>query len=39
MMWANAIGVVVVSYNSANDLPSCLSALTAADGVAKIVVG
>jgi GT2 family glycosyltransferase len=32
------IGVVVVSYNSAADLPSCLAALTAAEGVAKVVV-
>ena len=32
------VGVVVVSYNSAEDLPSCLAALSAAEGVAKIVV-
>jgi GT2 family glycosyltransferase len=32
------LGVVVVSYNSAEDLPSCLAALSAAEGVAKIVV-
>jgi len=32
------VGVVVVSYNSAADLPSCLAALAAAEGVAKIVV-
>ena len=34
----SAIGVVVVSFNSAEDLPSCLEALLAADEVAKIVV-
>lgn len=34
----NPVGVVVVSYNSAADLPSCLAALAAAEGVAKIVV-
>jgi len=34
----DAIGVVVVSFNSAQDLPSCLEALSAADGVAKVVV-
>ena len=33
-----AVGVVVVSYNSAEDLPSCLAALMAADGVARVVV-
>ena len=32
------VGVVVVSYNSAVDLPSCLAALSAAEGVARIVV-
>jgi GT2 family glycosyltransferase len=33
-----SIGVVVVSHDSADDLPSCLGALEAADGVAKVVV-
>ncbi len=33
-----AIGVVVVSYDSAGDLPACLAALTAARSVARIVV-
>jgi GT2 family glycosyltransferase len=33
-----AIGAVVVSYDSANDLPSCLAALLAADGLARVVV-
>jgi N-acetylglucosaminyl-diphospho-decaprenol L-rhamnosyltransferase len=33
-----AVGVVVVSYNSEEDLPSCLRALSAAEGVAKIIV-
>ncbi len=33
-----AIGVVVVSFNSADELPSCLDALSDADGVAKIIV-
>ena len=33
-----AIGIVVVSFNSAADLPSCLAALSAAEGVARIVV-
>ena len=32
------IGVVVVSHNSAEDLPVCLSALGAADGVERVVV-
>lgn len=32
------VGVVVVSYNSAEDLPSCLAALSAAEGVAQVVV-
>ncbi len=34
----DAVGVVVVSYNSATDLPSCLAALAAAEGVARVVV-
>lgn len=33
-----AIGAVVVSYDSAADLPSCLAALLAADDLARIVV-
>ena len=32
------IGVVVVSHNSAEDLPVCLAALGAADGVERVVV-
>ncbi len=32
------LGVVVVSYDSAEDLPACLTALMAADGVAQVVV-
>ncbi len=32
------VGVVVVSYDSAEDLPACLTALMAADGVAQVVV-
>ena len=32
------IGVVVVSHDSEEDLPSCLAALTAASGVERIVV-
>ncbi len=32
------IGVVVVSYDSAKDLPACLAALTAASGVERVVV-
>ncbi len=32
------IGVVVVSHNSAEDLPVCLSALSAAEGVERVVV-
>lgn len=32
------LGVVVVSYNSAADLPACLEALAAADGVGGIAV-
>ena len=32
------VGVVVVSYNSQDELPSCLRALSAAQGVAEIVV-
>ena len=33
-----AIAAVVVSHNSEDDLPSCLDALLAADGVQKVVV-
>jgi GT2 family glycosyltransferase len=33
-----AVGAVVVSHQSAADLPACLRALTAADGVARVVV-
>jgi len=32
------IGVVVVSHDSAEDLPACLAALTAASGVERVVV-
>jgi GT2 family glycosyltransferase len=32
------IGVVVVSHDSADDLPACLAALTAASGVERVVV-
>jgi len=32
------IGVVVVSHNSVEDLPACLAALGAADGVERVVV-
>jgi GT2 family glycosyltransferase len=32
------IGVVVVSHNSAEDLPACLAALGAAEGVERVVV-
>ena len=32
------IGVVVVSHESAEDLPTCLAALTAASGVERVVV-
>ncbi len=32
------VGVVVVSYDSEDDLPACLSALSAAENIAKIVV-
>lgn len=32
------VGVVVVSYDSAQELPACLRALMAADGVARVVV-
>ncbi len=32
------IGVVVVSHDSADDLPACLSGLTSAEGVATIVI-
>lgn len=32
------VGVVVVSFDSAQDLPACLTALMAADGVARVVV-
>lgn len=35
---SSRIGVVVVSHNSAEDLPACLRALRAASGVEKIVV-
>lgn len=34
----DAIGAVVVSYDSAEDLPSCLAALLAADGLARVIV-
>jgi GT2 family glycosyltransferase len=32
------VGVVVVSHQSEEDLPSCLSALAAADGISRVVV-
>ena len=32
------VGVVVVSFDSAPDLPACLTALTAADAVGRVVV-
>jgi GT2 family glycosyltransferase len=32
------VGVVVVSFDSASDLPACLTALTAADAVGRVVV-
>ena len=35
---STGVGVVVVSYDSADDLPSCLDALGRASGVEKIVV-
>jgi len=35
---AATIGVIVVSHRSADDLPACLAALCAADGVDRIVV-
>lgn len=35
---SSSIGVVVVSHNSAEDLPACLEALVAADGVGAVVV-
>lgn len=34
----DAIGAVLVSYDSAEDLPSCLAALLAADGLVRVVV-
>lgn len=33
-----SVGVVVVSYDSASDLPACLTALMAADAVGRVVV-
>jgi GT2 family glycosyltransferase len=33
-----AVAAVVVSYNSSDDLPTCLEALTAARGVTRVVV-
>lgn len=33
-----SLGAVVVSYNSAEDLPACLEALTAARGVGRVAV-
>ena len=35
---SESLGVVVVSYNSAADLPGCLEALAAADGIGGIAV-
>jgi GT2 family glycosyltransferase len=34
----SSVGVVVVSFDSASDLPACLAALCAADGVGRVVV-
>ncbi len=34
----DTVGVVVVSYNSAEDLPECLDALAAAEGVGRVIV-
>ena len=35
---SGGIGVVVVSHDSAEDLPACLAALVAASGIEQIVV-
>ena len=37
-MVTSSVSVVVVSFNSADELPLCLESLAAADGVAKVIV-